>query len=103
MKKYTVYRAPGQADRDLGKHELVGVEYGEDIHAVTDALVRVVTTDISENPEYAKGIDICAYAPEPQDFRRTKRYQYFMTGSVALPGADHNTLIEYGIVETEEP
>ncbi|MDL2232010.1 carboxylate--amine ligase [Ruminococcaceae bacterium OttesenSCG-928-L11] len=103
MKKYMVYRAPGEADRDLGKHELVGVEYGEDIYAVTDALIRVVTTDIGENPEYAKGIDVCAYAPEPmQSFRRTKRYQYYMTGSVALPGTDKNTLVEYGVIEAEE-
>ena len=103
MKKYTVYRAPGQPDRDMGKHELVGVEYGEDIYAATDALIRVVTTDIAENPAYTKGIDVCAYPPEPmQSFHRTKRYQYYMTGSVAMPGADHNTLIEYGIIEADE-
>lgn len=102
MKKYTIYRAPKQVDRDLGKHELVGVEYGEDIYSVTDALIRAVTADLSENPKYA-GCETFAYAPESmKEFHRTERYQYFITGVVSPPVAEKNILIDYGIVETEE-
>lgn len=103
MKKYSLYRAPGEPDRDLSKHELVGVEYGEDIYAATDALIRAVNTDIAENPEYSLGNDVNAYPPEPDDLAyRTNRYQYYMTGRVALPGVDGYTLTHYGIIETEE-
>ena len=101
MKKYVLYRAPGKVDRDLGKHELVGVEYGEDIFAATDALIRAVCDDLSENQEY-KTCRVWAYAPEetPLHFR-TKRYQYFMDGIVSPPGAEKNIIISYGIIETE--
>ena len=33
------------------KHELVGVEYGEDIDAVTDTLIDVVCDDLAGLPE----------------------------------------------------
>lgn len=102
MKKYTIYRAPGKVDRDLGKHELVGVEYGGDIYAATDAILRAVRADLSENPEY-EGCDAGAYAPEPMDESfRTKRYQYYVTGTVAPVRAFENILVGYGIIETEE-
>ena len=43
-----------------------------------------------------------AYAPEEmEDFRRTKRYQYYMGGVVSPPNAKENILYEYGIIETE--
>lgn len=101
MKKYAIYRAPKKVDRDLGKHELVGVEHGEDIYAATDAILRAVRTDLSENPEY-EGCDVAAYAPEPMDEAfRTKRYQYYVTGSVAPIRAAENILVDYGIIETE--
>ena len=63
MKKYLIYRAPKEIDRDLSKHELVGVEYGEDIDAVTDTIIRTVTDDLSGNPEYS-GSEVFAYAPD---------------------------------------
>ena len=52
MKKFVLYRSlkGGKIDRDLGKHELVGVEYGEDIDAVTDTLIDVVCDDLAGLP-----------------------------------------------------
>lgn len=100
MNKYMIFRAPKQADRDLGKHELVGVEYGEDIYDATDALIRAVCDDLSGNPEYS-GSEVYAYAPEPmQSFHRTKRHQFYMTGVVSPSYAEKNTLVDYGIIET---
>ena len=99
-KKQRRSAAPKQADRDLGKHELVGVEYGEDIYDTTDALIRAVCDDLSGNPEYS-GSEVYAYAPEPmQSFHRTKRYQFYMTGVISPSYAEKNTLVDYGIIET---
>ena len=103
MKKFVMYRSlkGGKIDRDLGKHELVGVEYGEDIDAVTDTLIDVVCDDLAGLPEY-EHCETWAYAPEEmEDFRRTKRYQYYMGGVVSPPNAKENILYEYGIIETE--
>ena len=50
--KYTLYRSFGNLDNDVRKHELIAVEYGPDINAVTNDLVRDVTDDLAEMPEY---------------------------------------------------
>jgi hypothetical protein len=102
MKKYLIYRAPKEIDRDLSKHELVGVEYGEDIDAVTDTIIRTVTDDLSGNPEYS-GCEVFAYAPEPTEAsKRTRRYQYHVTGVVSPVSAKENILVNYGVIEREE-
>ncbi len=102
MKKYMIYRTLNQVDRDLDKHELIGIESGEDIYAATHAIIRAVTNDLSENPEYA-GSQVSAYAPEPiEEFRKTRRYQYYVTGKVMPVIADKNILVEYGIMEQED-
>lgn len=102
MKKYLIYRAPKKIDRDLSKHELVGVEYGEDIDAVTDTIIRAVTDDLSGNPEYS-GCEVFAYAPEPmEESKRTQRYQYHVTGVVSPVSAKENILVNYGIIERED-
>ena len=104
MKKYLIYRAPKEIDRDLSKHELVGVEYGADIDTVADAIIRVVTDDLSGNSEYA-GCDVFAYAPEPMnESKRTRQYQYqyHVTGVVSPVSAKENILVNYGIIEREE-
>ncbi len=104
MKKYLIYRAPKEIDRDLSKLELVGVEYGADIDTVADAIIRVVTDDLSGNSEYA-GCDVFAYVPEPMnESKRTRQYQYqyHVTGVVSPVSAKENILINYGITEREE-
>lgn len=102
MKKYMLYRAPKQVDRDLGKHELVGVEYGDSIDAVTDALIQAVNDELSGSQEYP-GSEVCSYAPEVMEsYRRTKRYQYHMTGVISPQNAEENVLVEFGIIETED-
>lgn len=100
--KYKLYRSFGNLDKDIRKHELAAVEIGADIDAVTDALIRAVTDELSGMPEY-QGYKVYAYAPKPvDDTRRTKRYHYEMTGVVAPPNASKNILIDFGIVEDAE-
>lgn len=100
MKKYTVHRAEGQADRNIGKHELIAIEYAEDIDEATDKILRAVMDDLSENPQYA-GCGVTASPPEQRDDARTKRYQYYVTGIVMPPNAPKNILVEYGVIEQE--
>ena len=100
--KYKLYRSFENLDKDIRRHELTAVEIGADIDAVTDALIRAVMDELSGMPEY-RGCKVYAYAPKPvDDTRRTKRYQYEMTGVVAPPNAPQNILIDFGIVETAE-
>ena len=100
--KYTLYRPFGKLDNDVMKHELTAVEYGADIYCVTDALIRNVTEDLAEMPEYA-GCETTAVAPEPvQPFHNAKRYNYVMMGQVLPPKASQNILIDYGIIEENE-
>ncbi len=102
MKKYLIYRAPKKVERDLSRHELVGVEYGETIDAAAEAIIRAVKDDLSGNPDYP-GCDVYAYAPEPvRADKRTQRYQYVVTGVVSPVSAKENILVEYGIMEREE-
>lgn len=100
MKKYTVYRTEGQADRNLNKHVLIAIEYGEDIDAAADDIIRAVVQDLSEVPEYS-GCDIAAWPPEKRDTVKTKRYQYYVMGVVDIYNAPTNTLVDYGIIEQE--
>lgn len=100
--KYILYRSFGSIDRDVRKHELVAVEYGEDIYEVADALIKAAADDLAGMPEYENS-ETAAFAPEPvKEFRRVKKYQYEMTGIVYPKYAEKNILIEYGIVEESE-
>ena len=100
--KYVLYRSFGRIDKDVGKHELVAVEYGKDIYEVTDALIKAAADDLAGMPEY-ENCETAAFAPEPvKEFRRVKKYQYEMTGIVYPKYAEKNILIEYGIVEESE-
>ena len=100
--KYTLYRSFGKPGNDVINHELTAVEYGADIYCVTDALIRDVTEDLAEMPEYA-GCETTAFAPEPvQSFHNAKCYSYVMTGQVLPPNAPQNILINYGIIEENE-
>ena len=97
--KYILYRSFGNLDKDVKKHELVAVEYGQDIYSVTDALIKAAADDLAGMPQYEK-FETAAFAPEPiKDFRKVKRYAYEMTGIVYPTHADKNILIDFGIVE----
>ena len=92
--KYKLYRSFGNLDKDVRRHELVAVEYGMNLEAVTNALIRAVADDLAGT---------AAFAPEPvKGFRRVRRYDYEMTGIVYPTYADKNILIDYGIVEENE-
>ena len=99
--KYKVYRSLGDLDKQVTKHTLIAVEYGKDIYDVTPALVKAVTDELMNSPEYDK-CDAWANAPEEiGSFRRVKRYNYEMLGVVSPPNAPENILIDFGIVEEE--
>lgn len=100
MKKYQVFRSFGNVDKDIKKHELVAVEYGENIHDVTDTLIKVVSYDATGLPQYQKGYSASAYAPEPvQSHRRVKRYAYIIMAVISPEYGEHNDIIEYGVTE----
>ena len=100
--KYILYRSLGSIEKDVKKHEIVAVEFGESIDDVVEDLIRDAAHDLAAMPEY-EHCSTAAYAPEPvKEFRRVKRYQYEMTGIVYPPYADKNILIDFGIVEEDE-
>ena len=100
--KYILYRSFGNLDKDVKKHELVAVEYGQDIYSVTDALIKAAADDLAGMPEYEK-FETAAFAPEPiKSFRKVKRYSYEMTGIVYPTYPGKNILIDFGIVEKAE-
>ena len=99
--KYLLYRSLGNLDKDVKKHELVGVEYGDSIDDVTEALIKTAADDLAALPEY-EHCTTAAYAPEPvKEFRRVKRYDYEMMGIVYPAFGEKNTLIDFGIIEKE--
>lgn len=102
MKKFKVFRAQGKLELGVKSHELVAVEYGKDIYAVTDKLIRAVNEDAAGLPQYETGYTVCSMAPEerPED-RRVKRYQYSMTAILEPDFGASNELLEYGIVVEE--
>lgn len=100
--KYKLFRSFGDLDKDVRKHELVAVEYGDSIDEVENALIKAVTDDLAGDPQYA-GCETYTYAPEPVHIsRRVKRYAYEMTGVVSPPNAPENKLIDFGIIEEPE-
>ena len=100
MNKYTVYRSLGTIDRDIKKHIVAAVEYGKDVYAVTDALIKAVCDDALSIEKYRQWYTASAYAPEPvEDFRRVKRYAYYMTAVLSPERGEKNDLIEYGVTE----
>lgn len=102
MKKFKVFRSLGKVNEDVKKHELVAVEYGQDIHAVTDKLIKAVNDDAAGLPQFEKGYTACSMPPEerPSD-RRIKRYQYSILAIMEPDFGDSNELLEYGIMVEE--
>lgn len=97
--KYKLFRSFGDLDRQVIKHELVAVEYGENIDAVSPSLIKAAAEDLADLPEYGH-CETAAFAPERiQEHRRVRRYAYEMTGIVYPPRAEENILIEFGIME----
>lgn len=97
--KYVLYRSFGELDKDVKKHELVGVEFGKDIEEATEALMKAAENDLAGTPGY-EHCQVVVHAPEPiQIFRKVKRYDFEMLGVVCPPNASQNILIEFGITE----
>lgn len=100
--KYKLYRSFGDLNKQITKHTLVAIEYGKDIYDATPDLIRAVSDELANSPEYDK-CETYAYAPEdiPLHFK-VKRYDYWMRGVVSPPNAPENILIDFGIIEEEE-
>ena len=45
--KYILYRSLGSIDKDVKKHEIVGVEFGDSIDDVADDLIRDAADDLA--------------------------------------------------------
>lgn len=100
--KYLVYRSFGSLDKDIKKHELIAVEFGKDIDAVTERLLKEVKEDMSLLPE-CKGWTVSVYAPEAvPSGRKVKRYDYSIEAVACYPVAPKHKRIEYGVIEKEE-
>ena len=101
--KFVLYRSSGSLEKDVRKHELVAVEYGNNIDEVTDALISDVKNDLAELPEYKCCTGSAAYPPErTEGIRRAKKYKYEILGVVFPQYGEKNILVEYGITEAEE-
>ena len=59
--KYKVYRSLGDLDKQVKKHTLIAVEYGKDIYDVTPALVKAVTDELINSPEYHRNRTITPF------------------------------------------
>ena len=100
MKKYKVFRSLESIDKDIEKHELIAVEYGEDIYAVTDKLIKMINDDATGLEKYASGYT--AYAYEPGAVTGHEHYDYYVMAVLAPEYGEENDLLEYGIVEEAE-
>ena len=98
--KYVLYRSRGEIARDVKKHTIVAVEYGESIQDVTMELIKDVIDELKEDKTF-QGCDATALAPK-RVWENAHRYQYVMTGIVVPPRAKKNILIEFGVVEQRE-
>lgn len=94
--KYVLYRSVGSLNRQIEKHELVAVEFGQTIEDVSDKLRQSVYEDISKLPEYAG----CVFnVVLPEKIKEAGKYQYLMTGVIEPPFASQNMILEYGVME----
>ena len=101
MKKFLVFRSFGNLDKDVRKHELVVVEYGTDIYAVTDALIKAVRDDATGIEKYHH-YEAEVYAPEPTPTHlRVKRYAYIITAVLSTAHGKPGDIIEYGVAEED--
>lgn len=100
MKKYKVFRSFGNVDRDIKKHVLVAVEYGNNIDDVTKELIRTVNDDATGLSKYQTGYTSITVGPkEIESSRRVKRYPYTITAILQPDSGGLNDLLEYGITE----
>lgn len=101
MKEYHIYRSLGNVERDIGKHELIGLEYGKDIFDAADRVLRAIRDDASELPEN-KGYEVDVFAPEEMSrLSRKTRYAYRADAVIGSPALPKNKILPYGIVESD--
>jgi len=84
--------------------ELIAVEYGADIYAVTDNLIRAIVDDLTNTDEF-KGYGVTADVPDHPDVLSVytdMEFTYAMQG-IAMPVyGEENLLVDFGIIEKDE-
>ena len=74
--KYILYRSLGSIDKDVKKHEIVGVEFGDSIDDVADDLIRDAADDLAALPEYAAGSLLCNCGNQAENHRSGRAILY---------------------------
>lgn len=102
MKKFCVYRSFGNVDKDIRKHPLIGVAYGDDIEEAYNEIKESVLDDLNGNDEinYHFTSDILDIEYN-SDFHKNKTYDYVVTGIIRPDDGPKNILLEYGIKEDD--
>ena len=106
--KYKIFKTYGNSTSsvglDIGKHELIGVEFGANIDEATDDIIKAVTDDLSSTDEYAK-YHVYAYPPDEIEIGEKVlrlRYTYTVSGIISPAYAKENIVVYYAIVEEDE-
>lgn len=99
MKKFKVFRSPGDVERNVSKHELIAVEYGKDIYDVTKRINRAVNEDAVGLPKYESGYTSSTDGPmEMVGYQSIQHYQYFIVVCLTPKVGKQYKLLEYGII-----
>ena len=104
MKKYIIYRIADEDIENYNQHELVGVEYGEDIDDAMDRLIEAICEDLSEKRPYfaerRRRMEGSTYGY----VRVSTQEQHEARQMAAMRGfgvAEENIVVPYGIIEQE--
>ena len=101
MKKYKIYRCEKDKDinKNIKKHELIGVVFANDIDEAESEIRQSVYDDLIGNNDY-EYTDFTVEVDEIMPASDSKRYQWMVLG-VAIPSgsAPNNLVLWYGITE----
>ena len=100
--KYVLYKSNGKLNKEIKKHELIGVEFGEDIYSVENQLKKDIKDDLIESGYIESAEDIFIGGAVPSAvYGPAKRYRYGMEATFTV-GLDKSRTVEFGIKEVEE-
>lgn len=102
MKKYCIYRSFGDIDKQIRKHVLIGVAFGEDEEEAYDEIRQAVLDDLNGDESIHYHFNADTFELEfNEDFHKNKTYDYVMTGIIYPDDGPKNILIDYGIKEMD--
>lgn len=102
MKKYCIYRSFGDVDKQIRKHELIGVAFGMDVEEAYEEIKECVLDDLNgdENIKYHFNADTFDIE-ENGAFHSNKTYDYVITGIIYPDDGPKNIVRDYGIKEMD--